>query len=723
MPRPRDLLQRFRLAGTPGAPAAPGVPADRVAEVSAELEPVLARLAAAEQEAERLRTGARDEAARRIRDAAGPRAGRPRGRPARRGRRAGRRRRPGPEPGGRRARRRARGGEERGRPHHPAGRRADAGVRRPGDRRAPLRRARGRPVTAAWVAGTVRARALARRRLGAVGARELARSAGLPEARSTLARTPYGDGLGGQELAALQHQASATLLWHLRVLAGWLPRDGAQQLRLLAGGLRDRQHRGAPAPAAGPPRRAGRSRWAPCRPPGHGSRPPPPRSSCGRWWPPPRGATRGLSTAPAASASTDLRLAWAQRVVDGVPGAEVWARGATALLLVRETLLAGAPPRGRAAERATALLGAGFVAALDRPGATLGDLRATLPGDARWVLADVEALPDLWRAEAAWWHRVEQDALGAAAVPGVRARLRPGRGRRPGRRRLAGAGRPGRGRPGRDRPRTGGVRCPGVRSLEPTRMQRVAVVVPAARLRELLVQVADAGTVELDLPTGRDRRPRRGRRGTRDGAAAAAAGPGRPGPAALGGRAGPARVRPVRPHGPGRRGGRAGVPRGGRRPAGRGGRARRLGTVGRPPGAGRPDRGLRGRGGPAGGPPRAGPAHAAAGRERPRSVDDAAGADLRHRALPRPRPDGPGRPRLRLHVRDDVRGRRARRVAGGRGAGAVPGPAAPVRPLPPGWPFLLGAGLAACVFGVLFGEFFGPTGRCRCSGCPRWRSR
>lgn len=70
MPRPRDLLQRFRLAGTPGAPAAAGVPADRVAEVSAELEPVLARLADAERESERLRAGARDEAARRVRDAA-----------------------------------------------------------------------------------------------------------------------------------------------------------------------------------------------------------------------------------------------------------------------------------------------------------------------------------------------------------------------------------------------------------------------------------------------------------------------------------------------------------------------------------------------------------------------------------------------------------------------------------------------------------------------------
>ena len=161
--------------------------------------------------------------------------------------------------------------------------------------------------------------------------------------------------------------------------------------------------------------------------------------------------------------STDLRLAWAQRVVDGVPGAEVWARGATALLLVRETLLAGAPPRGRSAERATALLGAGFVAALDRPGATLGDLRATLPGDARWVLADVEALPDLWRAEAAWWHRVEQDALGAAAVPGVRARLRPRAWSASWPPTPGGCGPPSARPPGPGPARTGGVRCPGVR--------------------------------------------------------------------------------------------------------------------------------------------------------------------------------------------------------------------------------------------------------------------
>ncbi len=55
---PRDLLNRFRPAGTPGAAARPGVPADRVAEAAAELGPVLDRLAAVESECDRLREAA-----------------------------------------------------------------------------------------------------------------------------------------------------------------------------------------------------------------------------------------------------------------------------------------------------------------------------------------------------------------------------------------------------------------------------------------------------------------------------------------------------------------------------------------------------------------------------------------------------------------------------------------------------------------------------------------
>jgi hypothetical protein len=63
MARSRDILERFRSAGTPGAAATPGVPADRVAEVSAELEPVLARLSGAQSEAARIRSEAEQQAA------------------------------------------------------------------------------------------------------------------------------------------------------------------------------------------------------------------------------------------------------------------------------------------------------------------------------------------------------------------------------------------------------------------------------------------------------------------------------------------------------------------------------------------------------------------------------------------------------------------------------------------------------------------------------------
>ena len=62
MPRTRDLLQRFRFSGTPGA--APGVPADRASEAAAELAPVLALLDAAQEQARRIRADGLHEAAR-----------------------------------------------------------------------------------------------------------------------------------------------------------------------------------------------------------------------------------------------------------------------------------------------------------------------------------------------------------------------------------------------------------------------------------------------------------------------------------------------------------------------------------------------------------------------------------------------------------------------------------------------------------------------------------
>jgi hypothetical protein len=91
-------------------------------------------------------------------------------------------------------------------------------------------------MTGAWVAGTVRAQAMARRVLGADAARQVAACQSLSEAQRMLATTPLRRAAEpGLSLAAAQRAIAETILWDLRVLAGWLPRDGVSLLRLLAG--------------------------------------------------------------------------------------------------------------------------------------------------------------------------------------------------------------------------------------------------------------------------------------------------------------------------------------------------------------------------------------------------------------------------------------------------------------------------------------------------------
>jgi hypothetical protein len=82
----------------------------------------------------------------------------------------------------------------------------------------------------------VRATALARRRLGRDGVRRVADCVTVPEAIDALAGTPYRLNVrSGQTLAEAEREVAATALWHLRILAGWLPRSGVTELRLLAG--------------------------------------------------------------------------------------------------------------------------------------------------------------------------------------------------------------------------------------------------------------------------------------------------------------------------------------------------------------------------------------------------------------------------------------------------------------------------------------------------------
>src|SRR5688572_13405914 len=73
MPSSREILRRFRPVGAPGALSRRGVPADRVQERDAELQPVFALLADVEREAAAVRAAAAEDAAAResaARDAA-----------------------------------------------------------------------------------------------------------------------------------------------------------------------------------------------------------------------------------------------------------------------------------------------------------------------------------------------------------------------------------------------------------------------------------------------------------------------------------------------------------------------------------------------------------------------------------------------------------------------------------------------------------------------------
>ncbi|MCK2218321.1 V-type ATPase subunit [Actinomadura sp. ATCC 31491] len=266
-------------------------------------------------------------------------------------------------------------------------------------------------MSGAWVAGATRARALVRRRLGEAGARRLARAESFEAAVATLSTGPYGhDVRPGLDPAQAQHAVAATLLWHTRVLAGWVPRQGADVLRLLARWFEianvDALLGGAEAPfdlgALG-------TSWS--------------RLS--------RAATpQALRAALASSAWGDpggdgprdvqlgMRLSWAARVADTLDPAAPWAAGAAALLVARERFLERRELNPQASARAAGLLGAGAAAA-----PSLQDLAAGLPVAASWALEGLDGPDELWRGEVRCWQRIDRD--GRALLAGSGFRLEP----------------------------------------------------------------------------------------------------------------------------------------------------------------------------------------------------------------------------------------------------------------------------------------------------------
>ncbi len=260
---------------------------------------------------------------------------------------------------------------------------------------------------AGWVAGSVRGRLLARHRLGPDDARALA--AGSDDGTIEHIHTAYAHALSsGDGVEARQHAVWASVLWNLRVLAGWLPADGVEAMRVFAaffeirnieGLLSDPAHR-EPAFDLG---------------------------TLATSWTRVRGATDPtvirdeLARSPWRDPGSDdrammlwnLRLEWARRLGDLD---DAWGAGFAALVVAHQLVQRDLPVDADVARHAPAL-GRRIVGAT-----SLHALQAALPDIASWVFADVERHETLWRAEARWWRRLEHDGVDAvrSARPGKR---------------------------------------------------------------------------------------------------------------------------------------------------------------------------------------------------------------------------------------------------------------------------------------------------------------
>lgn len=264
---------------------------------------------------------------------------------------------------------------------------------------------------AGWVAGTTRARALRTRCLGSEGIGQVASSSTLHEALRHLAATPYRhDVTAGATAAEAQRAISSTLLWHLRVLAGWLPATGVRAVRALAAGFEianiEHHLRNLAPDASGP---AGTE---PFRPSPHHL------GALAIAWPRlvrTRTAAE-LRTALASSAWGDpggdapaavasgLRISAAVRLADAVPDAAGWAAARLALQFGREMFVVGRRLPDVSLRRAASLLGPRAAGS-----GAYADFRQALPPTASWLFDDIEEAADLWRAEARWWETVAQD--------------------------------------------------------------------------------------------------------------------------------------------------------------------------------------------------------------------------------------------------------------------------------------------------------------------------
>lgn len=269
-------------------------------------------------------------------------------------------------------------------------------------------------MNADWVAASVRARALAQRRVGAGASHRIAGLPSLAAGLAALADSVYADRLqGATELAAAERATSDAALWQLRVLAGWVPATSSRLCRAAAGcyerdnivALARELEDGLAAPE------------------------PYDLGTLGTSWSQVRTATSLAELRTALSRSTwgdvmgdgttglrdALTMVWLRRLAEVAPPARSWAQLVGALVGARIALVERAEPSPSLRRLLRPVIGTRWETAHD-----LDALRSALPQVTRPAFRDLGEPEQLWQAEARVRSTVESDGfrLLRTALPG-----------------------------------------------------------------------------------------------------------------------------------------------------------------------------------------------------------------------------------------------------------------------------------------------------------------
>ncbi|KFF61017.1 hypothetical protein JF66_00675 [Cryobacterium sp. MLB-32] len=260
-------------------------------------------------------------------------------------------------------------------------------------------------MSAGWIAASVRARSMAERRVGAGLCHTISMHTSPAPALALLSGTMYGERLAACTSPVEYERATQnTVLWQLRVLAGWLPASGTRLVRALAAGF-ERDNilalEGTFTSAAETPEYFDLGVLSTA-------------------WPRLRNAQStaqlrdGLRLTPWGDAGTDgqtsladvLTVTWLSRLASAAPASRPWAQMAVGLCGARMVLVDRSVPSSRFRHWVRPLLGTAWESAT-----TMADMKVALPPTARKLLDGLDHPDELWRAEVRCRLRMEDDAF------------------------------------------------------------------------------------------------------------------------------------------------------------------------------------------------------------------------------------------------------------------------------------------------------------------------